>query len=79
MANNNRIPSPVLSLPPLEYDVHYMNNIVRLINYFIEQMDNPGHTRGFTATFTQLPTSATDLPSGSVWRDPVTNNLKIVP
>jgi len=46
MANKNNVPSPVLSLPPLEYDIQYMNNLVRLINYFIEQQDNPGNIRG---------------------------------
>ena len=46
MANNNRVPSPVLALPPLEYDVQYMNNMIRLLNYFIEQQDNPGSMRG---------------------------------
>lgn len=46
MANRNNVPSPVLSLPPLEYDIQYMNNLVRLINFFIEQQDNPGNMRG---------------------------------
>lgn len=46
MANKNNVPSPVLSLPPLEYDIQYMNNLVRLLNYFIEQQDNPGNMRG---------------------------------
>jgi len=46
MANKNNVPSPVLSLPPLEYEVSYFNNLVRLINYFIEQQDNPGNIRG---------------------------------
>ena len=38
----NRPPSPVLPLPPLEYDVQYMNNLIRLLNFFIKQVDNPG-------------------------------------
>ena len=42
MANKNNVPSPVLPLPPLEYDIGYMNQLVRLLNYFIEQQDNPG-------------------------------------
>lgn len=46
MANRNNVPSPVLSLPPLEYDIQYMNNLVRLVNYFIEQQDNPGNMWG---------------------------------
>ncbi len=46
MANRNNTPSPVLSLPPLEYDAQYFNNMVRLLNYFITQQDNPGNMRG---------------------------------
>lgn len=46
MANRNNVPSPVLSLPPLEYDSQYFNNMVRLLNYFITQQDNPGNMRG---------------------------------
>lgn len=59
MANNNRVPSPVLALPPLEYDVQYMNNMIRLLNYFIEQQNNPGNIRA----------SALALSSGTVTPD----------
>ena len=79
MANKNRVPSPVLALPPIEYDVQYMNNLVRLLNYFIQQQDNPGNMRGTQLALTQLPTSATGLAPGDVWHDTSTNTLKIVP
>lgn len=46
MAIRNNTPSPVLPLPPLDYDVQYMNNLIRLLNYYIEQQDNPGEMRG---------------------------------
>ena len=69
MANNNRVPSPVLPLPPLEYDTQYMNNLIRLLNYFIEQQNNPGVMKGSTLTLTELPTSATGLASGQVWNN----------
>lgn len=70
MANKNNVPSPVLSLPPLEYDIQYMNNLVRLINYFIEQQDNPGNMRGTELTLTNTndnritSVSATSLRAG---------------
>lgn len=38
-------PPPVLPLAPLEYDIQFQNNLVRLINYFIEQVNNPGDVR----------------------------------
>lgn len=46
MATISKTPSPVLPLPPLEYDVQYMNNLVRLLNFYITQKDNPGEMRG---------------------------------
>jgi len=52
--NTNRVPpSPVLPLPPLEYDVQYMNSIVRILNYFIQQTDNPGGLRGTNLSVVQ--------------------------
>jgi len=60
MANNNNVPSPVLSLPPLEYDVQYFNNLVRLLNYFIEQQDNAGRIRGTSLTIAQ-PTPSPEI------------------
>ena len=93
MANNNRVPSPVLALPPLEYDVQYMNNMIRLLNYFIVQQNNPGNIRGSVLELSSgtvvpdvtidttasnsvtkvvvldLPTSATGLVTGQIWRN----------
>jgi hypothetical protein len=46
MANKNNVPSPVLPAPPLKYDVRYMNTLVRVLTYFIQQQDNPGLMRG---------------------------------
>ena len=41
------VPSPsVLPLPPLEYDVQYMNSLIRVLNFYIQQQANPGHLRG---------------------------------
>ena len=42
----NKPPSPVLPLPPLEYDSQYMVNLIRLLNFFIKQVDNPGIVLG---------------------------------
>lgn len=36
----------VLPLPPMEYDVAYMNNLVRILNFFIQQVGNPGLLQG---------------------------------
>lgn len=93
MANNNSVPSPVLPLPPLEYDVQYMDTLVRLLNYFIVQQNNPGNIRGSVLELSSgtvapdvtidttasnsvtkvvvldLPTSATGLVTGQIWRN----------
>lgn len=38
--------SAVLPLAPMEYDVAYMNNLVRILNFFIKQVNNPGPING---------------------------------
>ena len=76
MANRNAVPSPVLPLPPLDYDYQHMLTITRLLNYFIEQQDNPGNIKGATLNITNIPTSSTGLVSGDVWND--SGTLKIV-
>lgn len=92
MANNNNVPAPVLPLPPLEYDNQYMNNLIRLLNYYILQQGNPGNIRGSVLELSSgtiapdvtidttasnsitkvvvldLPTSATGLVTGQIWR-----------
>ena len=32
----------VLPLPPLEYDIQYQNQIVRVLNFMMQQINNPG-------------------------------------
>lgn len=42
--------SAVLPLPPMEYDVAYMNNLIRILNFFIQQVQNPGLIKGNALT-----------------------------
>jgi len=77
MANANSVPDPVLALAPLEYDVQYVNMIVRQLNYYMQQHANPGAVRGTTLNLSQLPTSATGLVSGDIWNN--AGVLNIVP
>lgn len=46
MSQNTKVPPPfpVLPLPPLEYDIAFMNNLIRLLNFYIVQQANPGVT-----------------------------------
>lgn len=73
MANNNNVPSPVLGLPPLEYDFQYMNNLVRVLTYYIQQTDNPGNMRG-----TALSLSNNISPDPDVVIDTTAYNSNVV-
>jgi len=66
-------PSPVLPLAPLEYDVQYLNNLVRLLTYYIQQQDNQNQiSTGGTGTVTSVGLT---LPSiFSVAGSPVTGS-----
>lgn len=76
MANRNQPPFAVLPLPTADYDVQYLNNLVRLLNLNFNSLKNPGDVRVSTITITDLPTASAGLPAGSVWNDAGT--LKIV-
>lgn len=52
MSNANRTAAPVLPLPPLEYDVQWANMLIRVLNFWIQQTQNPGDIRGSTVTIT---------------------------
>jgi hypothetical protein len=68
-----------LPFPPGQYDHNYFNQVVRALNLYFKQNTNPGPVVATTIQLTQLPTSATGLPVGSVWHDTTDNTLKIVP
>ena len=38
--------SAILPLPPLEYDAQYFNNMVRILNFFIQQLQRGGPIKG---------------------------------
>ena len=37
----------VLPLPPLDYDVAYMNQLIRILNLYFQQLNNPGLLNGY--------------------------------
>jgi len=66
--------------PPDKYDKLYMERLLNELNLQIRDLHNPGHAVHATVQLLQLPTSATGLRSGDVWRDAGAGNaLKIVP
>ncbi len=67
--SSNQVAPPRLPEPPTEYTQQYMADLVRSLEVFIEQERNPGEMRGTRLTLTDLPTSATDLETGSLFND----------
>ena len=69
--------SPVLPLPPAEYSAQYLNQIVRTINQYYQQLGSTNPIEVDSILLRNLPTSATGLPVGSVWNN--AGVLNIVP
>ena len=74
-------PLPTLPLPPRDYDITYMNLLLRDLNTRFDQAEQTGPVRGtlLNLDLKTLPTSATGLSSGDVWVDTATYILHIVP
>ena len=71
---------PILPTAPAQYDQRYMDDFIRVLNAYFIQLQTPGPLRGNVLVLTALPTSATGLPSGSIWVDTANANvLKKVP
>jgi hypothetical protein len=68
---------PYFAEPPVNYDRAYFAQMTRAFALYTQQMNTPGPWQASTLVLTNLPTSATGLPSGSVWND--SGTLKIVP
>jgi hypothetical protein len=58
-----------LPFPPTNYDARYLNEVIRTLNLYFRQVQNPGPVVASTIRGLQLPTSAAGLPSGSLWVD----------
>ena len=67
---------PVLSTAPDEYNQAYVSDLARALTLLIDQVNTEGQLRASTAVLTALPTSATGLEVGTVYRDGTT--LKVV-
>ena len=60
---------PVLSNAPEEYSAAYVSDLARALTLLIDQVNTEGQLRASTAVLTALPTSATGLEVGTVYRD----------
>jgi hypothetical protein len=70
------LPPPRLPDPPKEFSQMYMQDLLRALEFYIEQERNPGELRGTKITLTELPTSPTGLETGALWND--SGTVKIV-
>jgi hypothetical protein len=76
------VPNTALPLPPKEYDIEYMNRLIKQVEIALRRLNT---VRPVTVgsdlslqsaaypisglTIVNVPTSSTGLPSGSVWSD----------
>ena len=71
------LPPPRLPDAPKEFSQMYMQDLLRALEFYIDQVRNPGELRATKITLTELPTSATGLETGALYND--SGTVKIVP
>ena len=62
------IASPRLPLPIGDVDQTYIIDLVRALDFFIQQSNNPGEGRNTKLVFTTMPTSDVGLEVGTLYR-----------
>ena len=62
-------PAPRLPEPPENIDKRYMEDLVRTLQFFITQEQNPGEMRGTKLVLTNLPVSDVGLEVGTLYRN----------
>lgn len=68
MAARN-IPAPIFPIPPRDYDIRYMSEVVRVFSLFVQQTQNPGEGRNTGLVLTALQDSDRGLETGALFRD----------
>ena len=67
---------PRLPDAPEEYNIQFMQDLIRAIETFIQQERNTGELRGTKITLTNLPTSSSGLETGALFND--SGTIKVV-
>ena len=71
--------SPVLPIPPTQYSVEYMDQLLRVLRLYFSDLDAVTPVRAATLNIDlrTLPTEAdvADLRTGDVYRDSTANNV----
>ena len=66
---SRKLPPPRLPTPPTEVTVGYITDLVRPLQFFITQEQNPGEMRGTKLVLTNLPVSDVGLEVGTLYRN----------
>ena len=66
--SSRNLASPRLPLPIGDVDQTYIVDLVRALDFFIQQSDNPGEGRNTKLVFTDMPTSDVGLEAGTLYR-----------
>lgn len=75
MNSNFRIPN--LGSPPEEYSREYMDQLIRQLSAFFNELKSQGQVRTGTLNFGDIPTDTTDLRHGDVYLS-TDGQLKII-
>ena len=73
--SSRNVASPRLPLPIGDVDQAYIIDLVRALDFFIQNSDNPGEGRNTKLVFTAMPTSDVGLEVGTLYRQG--NDVKI--
>ena len=73
--SSRNVASPRLPLPIGDVDQAYIIDLVRALDFFIQNSDNPGEGRNTKLVFTAMPTSDVGLEAGTLYR--FGNDVKI--
>lgn len=65
---------PIKNLPrfpdaPAQYEQAYMNNLLKTLDTFIRELNNPGPLQGSSINLSHLPVSAVGLRKGDLWNN----------
>ena len=73
--SSRNVASPRLPLPIGDVDQAYIIDLIRVLDLFIQQSDNPGEGRNTKLVSTAMPTSDVGLEAGTLYR--IGNDVKI--
>lgn len=65
---DRRVPLPVFGNPPKEYDMSFLDDVVRKLNQLVTAIRNPGEGRQTVLVLTAMPTNDSQLELGGLFQ-----------